>query len=86
LKNFLEFFEKNLENFLKIFGKLKIFFWIFIYFLKFLNFFLKFFLKFFSQLVNNINISHDDIILSAQHFVENGKNLKRDFCDELNLD
>uniref|UniRef100_A0A914KP12 Uncharacterized protein n=1 Tax=Meloidogyne incognita TaxID=6306 RepID=A0A914KP12_MELIC len=29
------------------------------------------------QLVNNINISHDDIILSAQHFVENGKNLKR---------
>uniref|UniRef100_A0A915M1D8 Uncharacterized protein n=1 Tax=Meloidogyne javanica TaxID=6303 RepID=A0A915M1D8_MELJA len=28
------------------------------------------------QLVNNINISHDDIILSAQHFVENGKNLK----------
>uniref|UniRef100_A0A1I8BDD5 AAA domain-containing protein n=1 Tax=Meloidogyne hapla TaxID=6305 RepID=A0A1I8BDD5_MELHA len=38
------------------------------------------------QMVNDINISHDDIVLSSQQFVENGKNLKRDFCDELNLD
>ncbi|KAF7637223.1 AAA domain-containing protein [Meloidogyne graminicola] len=36
--------------------------------------------------LNNVQISHEDILKSGQKFTENGKNLKSHFRDELNLD